>query len=387
LIEDDTIKPYLSGDLYRELVEKDERDLIEHCYTKLDTVDGYNLNLSALEVPAVRDGLYSFMSATIPNAYGATILAVEEPEAHLHPIYQRLLYKHVMNQTNTSVIITTHSTHISSVAPITSLVHLIAKRDGTSVHTTAGLELSPDVYADLSRYVDVKRGELYTAKGIIFVEGIAEEYLVASFANLLELELDRIGLVICDINSTDFEPYCRFVEALGIPNVVITDGDYYHVVDGKMSFGDLASASDQNSGFAGIDRASHMHGDLVNLFYGDDFSKLDPVRQREVLARLNTFVGDYTFEIDIFNAANTTDKTILCEVFNQLTNGGEQQKQNFKTNLDAGSYNKCLRQIESSHSGIGKGRFAQRLAEKATQTMIPAYISDAIRTIVEKVRG
>lgn len=157
----------------------------------------------------------------------------------------------------------------------------------------------------------INNREAGNTKGIIFVEGIAEEYLVASFANLLRLELDRIGLVICDINSTDFEPYCRFVEALGIPNVVITDGDYYHVVDGKKSFGNLASAADQDSGFAGIDRASHMHGDLVNLFYGDDFSKLDPVRQREVFARLNTFIGDYTFEIDIFNAANTTDKTIL----------------------------------------------------------------------------
>ncbi|MEG2262107.1 MAG: AAA family ATPase [Raoultibacter sp.] len=387
LIEDDTIKTYLPENLYRELVEKDGGELVERYYTKLEAVDGYTLNLTAIKTAAIRDELYSFFSATIPSAYGATILAVEEPEAHLHPIYQRLLYKHVMNQTNTSVIITTHSTHISSVAPITSLVHLIAKPDGTCVHTTARLNLSTDELADLSRYVDVKRGELYTAKGIIFVEGIAEEYLVTSFANLLELDLDRIGLVICDINSTNFKPYCRFADALGIPYVVITDGDYYHAVDAKRRFGDLASAGDQDNGFDGIDRAFSLHEDFIKLHHRGDFGKLDSVKQRKVFAKQGTFIGEYTFEVDIFNVSSATDKEILCEVFNQLTSGGKQQKQHFKTNLDTGNYDKCLRQIESSHSGIGKGRFAQRLAVKATSSMVPAYISDAIKAIVAKVRG
>lgn len=88
-------------------------------------------------------------------------------------------------------------------------------------------------YADLTRYIDVKRGELYTAKGIIFVEGISEEYLVPSFARVKGYDLDRLGVVICNINSTNFEPYCRFASALGIPYVIITDGDYYHIVDEK----------------------------------------------------------------------------------------------------------------------------------------------------------
>lgn len=39
--------------------------------------------------------------------------------------------------------------------------------------------------------------------------------------------------MICNINSTNFEPYCRFAGSLGIPYVIITDGDYYHIVDEK----------------------------------------------------------------------------------------------------------------------------------------------------------
>ncbi len=387
LIEDDTIKTYLPSDLYDELVEKDKNNLIRRCYNKLEILDGYALNLAALEDVAAHDALYSFLSEKIPSARGETILAVEEPEAHLHPIYQRLLYKHVMNKTNTSVIITTHSTHISSVAPITSLVHLIAKPDGTCVRTTAGLQLSTEEYADLARYIDVKRGELYTAKGILFVEGIAEEYLVTRFSERLGFELDRIGVVICNISSTDFNPYCRFVEALGIPYVVITDGDYYHDVDGKKHFGDLASDDDSDNGFDGLDRALRIKEDIITLLYGETFDELDFDKQREVFAGLDIFIGEYTFEVEVFKTATATDKAIIHSVFNQLTSGGALQKRNFSVNLTSGDYYRCLRKIESSHSGIGKGRFAQRLAEKATSTMIPGYISNAINRIVQKVRG
>jgi putative ATP-dependent endonuclease of OLD family len=55
--------------------------------------------------------------------------------------------------------------------------------------------------------------------------------------------------------------------------------------------------------------------------------------------------------------------------------------------MGADDYYKCLSQIESSHGRIGKGRFAQRLADEATLTMIPPYISEAINKIVCKVRG
>ena len=49
-------------------------------------------------------------------------------------------------------------------------------------------------------------------------------------------------------------------------------------------------------------------------------------------------------------------------------------------------YNKCLSKIESTYSGIGKGRFAQRLATHISASMIPEYISNAIDAIVAKVR-
>lgn len=382
LIEDDTIKTFLSGDLYRELLAQDHERLLEKSYKKSTGSDDYTLNLAALQDATLYDNLYEFFSDCVPTANGVTILAVEEPESHLHPIYQRLLYRHIMNKTNTSVMITTHSTHISSVAPITSLVHLITTKDGTTVKTTADIDLSADDYSDLTRYIDVKRGELYTAKGIIFVEGISEEYLVPSFSKAKGVELDRLGVVICNINSTNFEPYCRFANALGIPYVIITDGDYYHIVDEKKYFGDIEDASHVDKGFDGLDRIYQMYQGTVD----PEYTRWDYNQKRKYFATLGAFVGEYTLEVDLFKKSTEQDRNILCSVFNQLTKGGHTQKNNFSAELSAGKYHKCLSKIESTHSGIGKGRFSQRLANQVSASMVPDYVSDAIEAIVTKVR-
>lgn len=398
LIEDETIKTYLPKDLYEELLENDENDFIKNCYTELGKINGYVLNDDVLTNSEIKNKLYEFMSDTIPTANGVTILAVEEPEAHLHPIYQRLLYRHVMNRSNASVIITTHSTHISSVAPITSIVHLISKDNCTSVKTTARLRLSDSDLSDLERYIDVKRGEIYLAKGIIIVEGVAEEYLIPNFAKVMGYELDRLGIVVCNVNSTNFEPYRQFAEALGLPYIIVTDGDYYHQVDGKNKFGDLSSEDDVAYGYAGIDRSIKLSGisDRIEAYLaskyeeGTTFDDLEIEDQIELFQFSGIFIGRHTFEVDIFckcENATTTEGQIICRVFDELTAGGELQKRNFKDKMSNGEYNKCLAQIESSHSQIGKGRFSQRLSSCVTRPMMPDYIEAAIIRITELVRS
>lgn len=382
LIEDDTIKTFLSGELYRELTQMESGYLVEQAYKKADNVDEYLLNLKAIEDLTLYDSLYEFFSNAIPTTNGVTILAVEEPESHLHPIYQRLLYRHVMSKTNTSVIVTTHSPYISSVAPLTSIVHLISKNDETLIKTTAELKISDKDKSDLSRYIDVKRGEIYTAKGVIFVEGVTEEYLIPNFAKVKGFELDRLGVVICNIDSANFKPYCQFADALGIPYVVITDGDYYYLDDKKKRFGELEQAEHQGKGFYGLDRAYVMLKEKITT----EYYNLNLKERRLFFTEFNVYVGEYTIETDIFKKASEKDKTIICSVFNQLTYGGKEQKENFSTELTTGDYIKCLNKIESSYSQIGKGRFAQRLADNVTESMIPEYISKAIDSIAEKAR-
>jgi putative ATP-dependent endonuclease of OLD family len=78
--------------------------------------------------------LYSWMNENNGEQQTFTILAIEEPEAHLSPILQRLIFREVLHKSNTSVIFTTHSTFIGSIAPLLSIVHIRKVGESSGVY-------------------------------------------------------------------------------------------------------------------------------------------------------------------------------------------------------------------------------------------------------------
>lgn len=357
-LQDSTVPPFLDVDKYERLARKNQ-ELATRFYRKTAAND---YELQGDEMSDGYPDLYRVMSETF-GSNGVTILAVEEPEAHLHPIYQRLLYKHFIKDCKAPVITTTHSTHISAVADVKSIVRLLETSNGTDVKTTADLNLEPRELDDLARYIDVNRGEIYMAKGVVFVEGYAEEYLLPRFAEGLGFELDRFGVVVCNIASTNFKPYWRFAQALGLPCVAITDGD------------PAVKPS-------GVERTFKLCQDYFSEKDRNDYQAVSAAERRALLAQYDFFVGETTLETDIFatNVAEQKRQTII-QVFNELTEGGEKQKEHFATELTSGQYKACLSKIEE----IGKGRFAQRLATYARQLTPPEYIRQALLQIKAKV--
>lgn len=387
LLQDKTIPSLIKAEKYMELSSIPGGEILKATYEESKN-GNYFLNDDISEIQ--QEKLYTFMSKNMPISKGVTILAIEEPEAHLHPVNQRLIYRDVIQNSSNSVLLTTHSTHITAIAPIDSIVHLHDDGErGTEIHATAAMPISDGEFLDVERYLDVKRGEIYLGKAVLLVEGIAEEYLIPQFANLLGKPLDEKGIIVCNINCTNFTPYVKLLRSLDIPYAVITDGDYYYEneeeerIYHQMDNDD----SDVKSGWLGMEIIEKMINELG--LNGDEKIPDDPDEKDQLFYSLGLFVGYYTFEVDMMECAATSKNNrekalnVISDLFLELTTGGARQKQNFKKELKAGEYWKCLNKIEGN--GIGKGRFAQRLSGVCMKEHIPGYIESAINYIYKKV--
>jgi len=298
----------------------------------------------------------------------ATILAIEEPEAHLHPHVQRLVFRYFLRR-EAPLIVTSHSPHIASVTPLSSVVVLrSSENEGSKAFTTHNLDLDEIQVADLERYLDVTRAEILFARGVILVEGAAELFLVPAFASG---DLDRLGITVCSVHGTDFAPYWRLLshDGLDIPCVVITDGDPCEQ-DGRIVY-------------LGIRRGER----LVQALRQDEVSAtcVHPRNwdeSRRLLAEAGIFVGNQTLEIDLLDGF----ADIMTETYRELVNSSRRTRA-FRKAVEATKMgdNQAQQSILSRIEDVGKGRFAQRLAGKVGSREPPQYIKAAIGKIVELV--
>jgi len=146
------------------------------------------------------------------------LLLIEEPESHLHPQLQRVLYSSLADRPF-QTIITTHSTHISSQAPIGSFIALT--NDGTPatvscVPKTAG-GLTPSEEGDLNRFLDATRSTLLYARKVMLVEGPAELFLIPMLEKAaMNIDLDRHGITVIPIHGTHFDVYSKLFSDTGL---------------------------------------------------------------------------------------------------------------------------------------------------------------------------
>ena len=254
-----------------------------------------------------------------------TLLAVEEPEAHLHPSLQRHVFAHLLGQPS-RLVLTTHSPHIAAVTPLDSLV-LVAPVAGSSVARVVppGL-LNPEQTADLERYLNVTRAEMLFARHILLVEGAAETYVLPALANAAGFDLDGYGIVVASVEGTDFIPYARMLgpQALDRPFAILTDGD---VTDGTTAFvgepGLWRALNLLNTRRAGAhDAFRERLREIAAEELPDDGEmrpgRLDLMRQAADSA---IYVGEHTLEVDI--APLLAEE--MTTAFNELATGQRRQ--------------------------------------------------------------
>lgn len=162
---------------------------------------------------------------------GLKLALVEELEAHLHPQAQLRLISYLQNEYNENDVQIIISTHSPILASKINLKNLILMKNGTGYDLAEGqTELQKGDYLFLQRFLDSTKANLFFAKGIIMVEGDAENILVPALADILGYPLEKYGISIVNVGSTAFLRYSRIMvrkdgSNIGIPVSVITDCD------------------------------------------------------------------------------------------------------------------------------------------------------------------
>jgi predicted ATP-dependent endonuclease of OLD family len=289
----------------------------------------------------------------------ANFILIEEPEAHIHTHIQKTLFQKFESK-NTQIFITTHSTHISSVSQIGSMCILGKCKQKTEIYNPSN-NLNPIEQTHLERYLDASRTNLLFAKGVILVEGDAEQILIpVMFKKVFGVSLDEIGISLINIGSTGFTNIAQlFHEDRVRKNCsIITDND--------LSIEPLPSDYETDTEYQKKCRNSQKSGQERKLRL-DEFSDDNEY--------VNVYYAKHTFEVDFLIKNNMCEIEQTVEKLYQQPADIARIKGLINNSDIAISGKEALRLANT----FKKGWYAIHVSENITNlTGIPNYILQAI---------
>ncbi len=154
------------------------------------------------------------------------IIAIEEPESHLHPNAQKKLYSQINNIIGQKIV-ATHSSYIAGSAKLKEIRSICKTLVNISIGKFIEVDFTPEEIRKIHRQVINTRGELFFSKLVILSEGETEEQALPIIIKRhfdkgpIELGVDFIGVG----GSGNYLPFIRFFEAFNIPYLIFSDNE------------------------------------------------------------------------------------------------------------------------------------------------------------------
>lgn len=162
------------------------------------------------------------------------VCLIEELEAHIHPQAQMKVISALLQEDRVQFILTTHSSNITSKVKLgkDNDVNSILMCNSNNVFPMGPgyTKLEKKDYKYLDTFLDVTKSNLFFAKGVILVEGWAEEILIPVIAEKMGIDLTQHEVSVVNVGSTAYLHFARIFMRKVAPEMevkcaIVTDLD------------------------------------------------------------------------------------------------------------------------------------------------------------------
>ena len=154
-----------------------------------------------------------------------TLLALEEPEAHLHPHAQRALFAQIRDIPGQRIV-STHSPYFVAQSRLEDLRLLVKTKSDTSISQLEMLKLTSDERRKLEREVLASHGDLLFSRALILFEGETEEQALPIFAeSYWGATAHEKGISFVGCGGANYFPFVWLAKSFGISWYILCDGE------------------------------------------------------------------------------------------------------------------------------------------------------------------
>ncbi|MGM0946130.1 MAG: ATP-dependent nuclease [Bacteroidota bacterium] len=316
------------------------------------------------------------------NWNGIRLGLIEELEAHLHPQAQMKIIESLQNEENIQLILTTHSPNLGSKVNLENLI--LCNADSAFPLGSSYTKLDADDYTFLERFLDVTKANLFFAKGVIMVEGWAEEILIPALAkklksqNIISKNITDSGVSIVNIGNTAFLRYSKIFlrekdnEILQIPVSVVTDVDVreYIKVPELDEHGNVVKDANNKTVYTYEKRE-------FNAYNTETLAKITETESKFKAQKVDAFVApNWTLEYSLLKSNSLGAK--FSEVFKKVH--PQIDENNYEQELAKKLINKGLKKTEIAYELAQVLENTPELTIDENDTGIK-YLIDAIKYV------